>query len=64
MIFAVKVHVTCVAIFFKAYFLKKYVFKYKLEFRCELTIALLILENVDVYFGEKYTLTFTLGGGR
>ena len=35
---------------------------YKIEFWCELTIAILIWENVDLRFGQKYTLTSMLGG--
>ena len=66
MIFSVKIYVTCVAIFFKAYFLKlkkkKDVFEDKIEFWCEFTIALLIWENVDLCFGLKYRLTSRFGG--
>ena len=36
---------------------------YKIELWCELTIAILIWENVELYFGQKYTLTSRLGGG-
>ena len=36
---------------------------YKIEFWCELTIAILIWENVDLCFGQKYTLASRLGGG-
>ena len=35
---------------------------YKIEFWCELTTAILIWENVDLYFRKKYTLTSRLGG--
>ena len=31
------------------------------EFSCELTTAILIWENVDFCFGQKYTLTSKLG---
>ena len=34
---------------------------YKIEFWYEWTIAILIWENVDLCFGQKYTLTSTLG---
>ena len=41
---------------------------YKIEFSCEVTIAILIWKTVDLCFGQKYTLTFRLGveggGGR
>ena len=33
---------------------------YKIELWCELTIAILIWENVDLCFGEKYTLRSSL----
>ena len=33
---------------------------YKIEFWCELTIAILIWENVDLCFGKKYTLASRL----
>ena len=36
---------------------------YKIEFWCEIKIAVLILENVDFCFGQKYTLTSMLEGG-
>ena len=35
---------------------------YKIEFWCEITIAVLIWENVDLCFGQKYTLRSRLGG--
>ena len=35
---------------------------YKIEFLCHLTIAIFIWENVDLCFGQKYTLTARLGG--
>ena len=34
---------------------------YKIEFSCEVTIAILIWKTVDLCFGQKYTLTFRLG---
>ena len=37
---------------------------YKIEFWCELTIAILIWENVDLCSGQKYTLTYRLGERR
>ena len=36
---------------------------YKIECWCELTTAILIWGNVDLCFGQKYTLTSRLGGG-
>ena len=35
---------------------------YKIEFWCELTIAIFIWENVDLCFRQKYTLTSRIGG--
>ena len=35
---------------------------YKIELWCELTIAILIWENVDLCFRQKYALTSWLGG--
>ena len=35
---------------------------YKKEFLCELTIAILMWENADLCFRQKYTLTYRLGG--
>ena len=35
---------------------------YKIEFCCELTIVVIIWENVDLCFGQKYTLTYRLEG--
>ena len=37
---------------------------YKIEFWCELTIAILIQENVDLGFGQKYTLMSRLDNQR
>ena len=36
---------------------------YKTEFWCELTIAVLFWENAELWFAQKYTLTFTLREG-
>ena len=35
----------------------------KIEFWCQLTIAILIWENLELCFGQKYTLISRLGGG-
>ena len=35
---------------------------YKIELWCELTIAILIWENVDLCFRQKYALTSRLAG--
>ena len=34
----------------------------KIEFWCQLTIAILIWENLELCFGQKYTLISRLGG--
>ena len=34
---------------------------YKIEFSCEVTMAILIWKTVDLCFGQKYTLSFRLG---
>ena len=36
---------------------------YKIEFWCEITIAVLIWKNVNLCFGQKYTLTSRLRTG-
>ena len=41
---------------------KTVAFKYKIEIWCELTLAILIWENVNLCFSQKYTLTSRLGG--
>ena len=35
---------------------------YKIEFWCGITVAVLIWENVDVCFGQKYAWTSRSGG--
>lgn len=34
----------------------------KIDFWCEIRIAIPIWENVDISFGQKHTLTSRLGG--
>ena len=35
---------------------------YKIEFWCELTVAILVWENVQLCFSQKYTLMCSLEG--
>ena len=67
MIFLVKIYVTCIVIFFKAYFLKlkrkKDLFKYK-PTEPNVISVVLTWEKVDLYFGQKYKLASRLMGRR